>query len=85
MQKSTYRKKYIVKRFDIGGIKFLSKNILPLVHAEDLEIMKDIVRQTTTNEDGSGPITFREFGIIFDGTASFANAEVRNIKNYGTL
>ena len=55
--------------------------IIPLVNAEDLVIMKIILRPVNDhkNEDRANILKYDHFSILYNGTISFCEAEVCDI------
>ena len=65
----------------IGDCSHLASDAIPIVHVEDLIILRDILRPTKKAGDKAGDdrvnmLAYKHFSVIFDGTPSFAEAEV---------
>lgn len=61
----------------IGDVSNLADTTIPIVHLEDLEILRDILRPyNKEGDDRVKCLAYEHFSVIFDGTPSFAEAEV---------
>ena len=81
LEESDYKKKYEESHIYPGHILHLADNIISLVYAEDLIMTRTILRpgNDRNNENRTKIFKYNNFGIIFDGTPSFAEAEVCDI------
>jgi len=75
IEATDWRKRYVDKKFSSGGSSNLGPTIIPIVHMEDLEVLRTILKQRGKDAK-SNTIVYQNFGLIYDGTPSFAEAEV---------
>ena len=77
LEEYDYKIKYEEKHISLGQISNLDEYNIHLVHAEDLVIMKRIVRpgNDNKNENRENIFKYDHFNIIFDGTPSFSEAK----------
>lgn len=61
----------------IGNIGHLGEDVLPIVNAEDIEILKSIICQGNLKcDDRPNILAYEHFSVVFNDTPSFAEAEV---------
>ena len=78
---SDFMCRHQTKHASLGHITHLADDILPIVHTQDIEILKTILCPANKKNDTRSKIlAYQHFSIIFDGTPSFAEAEVSVIK-----
>ena len=75
MEATDWRQRYVDKKFSSGHSSNLGPTIIPIVHMEDLEVLRTILKQRE-KETKCNTVVYKNFGVIYDGTPSFAEAEV---------
>ena len=74
---SDFMCRHQTKHASLGHISHLANDVLPIVHIQDKTIL---CPENKKNDTRSKILAYQHFSIIFDGTPSFAEAEVSVIK-----
>lgn len=77
IEQSPYHQRFQEKSISLGHISHLGDDYIPIVFHEDLEILRIILKPwQKENDNRTKVLVYQHFSIIFDGTPSFAEAEV---------
>ena len=77
IENSNYKRRHELKPISLGHISHLADDFIPLVHEEDLAILRTILLPHKKGTNRTRVLAYSHFSIIFNGTPSFAEAEVR--------